>query len=63
MPNVNLSGMTVDALMDLRTQVDETLLRRRADIEKQLERMGAVVGFNKQIFGVKEQVPGGGESD
>ena len=43
MPKVNLSGMTVEALMDLREQVDETLLKRRAEIEKQLERMGAVV--------------------
>jgi DNA-binding protein H-NS len=43
----NLSGMTVEALMNLREQVDETLLKRRAEIEKQLEKMGkaiAVVG-------------------
>ena len=32
MPNVNLSRMTVEALMDLREQVDETLVKRRADI-------------------------------
>ena len=47
MPNVNLSRMTVEALMDLRKRVDETLLNRRADMERQLERMGiaiAVVG-------------------
>ena len=45
MPKVNLSGMTVEALMDLRVRVDETLLKRRAELEKQLERMGrAVVG-------------------
>ena len=43
MAKINLSGMTVDALMDLRKQVDETLLKRRAEIEKQLARMGAVV--------------------
>src|SRR6476646_10701681 len=43
MPRVNLSGMTVEALMDLRKQVDETLLKRRAEIETQLARMGAVV--------------------
>jgi len=43
MPNVNLSGMTVEAIMDLRKEVDETLLKRRAEIEKQLQRMGAVV--------------------
>ena len=47
MPTVNLSGMTVEALMDLRKRVDETLLKRRAEIETQLERMNrtiAVVG-------------------
>ena len=40
----NLSGMTVEALMNLREQVDETLLKRRAEIEKQLERMAEVGG-------------------
>jgi len=44
MPKVNLSGMTVEALMDLRERVDETLLKRRADIEQQLERMNTVRG-------------------
>ena len=39
MPKVNLSGMTVEALMDLREQVDETLVKRRAVIERQLEWM------------------------
>ena len=36
----NLSGMTVEALMNLREQVDETLLKRRAEIEKQLAALG-----------------------
>jgi len=39
--------MTVEALMDLQKRVDEMLLDRRAELEKQLERMGraiAVVG-------------------
>src|SRR5262245_37313551 len=47
MPKVNLSGMTVEALMDLRRRVDEMLNERRAELEKQLENMGraiAVVG-------------------
>ena len=47
MAKVSLSGMTVEALMDLRKRVDEMLLERRAEIEKQLERMDraiAVVG-------------------
>jgi len=43
MPKVSLSGMTVGALMDLRKRVDETLHQRRAEIEKQLERI-VVVG-------------------
>ena len=47
MAKINLSGMTVEALMDLRKRVDETLHERRAEIEKQLKMMGgaiAVVG-------------------
>jgi DNA-binding protein H-NS len=44
MPKVNLSGMTVEALMDLRKRVDEMLLERRAELEKQLERITAVGG-------------------
>ena len=47
MARVNLSGMSVEAPMDLRKRVDETLHKRRAEIEKQLERMDraiAVVG-------------------
>jgi|SRR5262249_10083926 len=44
MPNVNLSRMTVEALMDLRKRVDEMLLSRRAELEKQLERMTAFAG-------------------
>jgi len=44
MPNVNLSGMTVEALMDLRQRVDETLHRRRAELQQQLERMGVFGG-------------------
>ena len=42
MPKIDLSGMTVDALMDLRKQIDEILSERRAELEKQLERMGVI---------------------
>jgi hypothetical protein len=35
MAKLSLSGMTVEALMDLRKRVDEMLLERRAEIEKQ----------------------------
>jgi DNA-binding protein H-NS len=50
MANVNLSGMTVEALMDLREQVNETLLKRRAEIEQQWERI-AVVGGARIVRG------------
>src|SRR5439155_9128033 len=43
MPNVNLSRMTIEALMDLRKRVDEMLRKRRAEIEEQLERMDKVI--------------------
>ena len=40
MPKVNLSGMTVEALMDLRKRVEEMLLEHRAKVQKQLEKKG-----------------------
>src|SRR5262249_53698504 len=43
MPKVNLPGMSFEALMNLREQIDETLLKRRAEIEKQLERMDRAI--------------------
>ena len=51
MPTVNLSGMTVDALMDLRKRVDETLLKRRAEIKTQLARMDAEVDGARVVRG------------
>ena len=42
MAKINLSGMAVEALMDLRKRVDEMLLERRAELQKQLERMEAI---------------------
>jgi DNA-binding protein H-NS len=50
MPKKNLSGMTVEALMDLRKRVDEMLDERRAELEKQLERI-AVVGGRRVVRG------------
>jgi DNA-binding protein H-NS len=44
MPKVSLSGITVEALMDLRDRVDETLLKRRAELQHQLERIAVVGG-------------------
>lgn len=39
MPKVNLSGLNVEGLMELRKEIDVALEKRRAEIEKQLERM------------------------
>jgi DNA-binding protein H-NS len=50
MPKVNLSGMTVEALMDLRKRVAEMLVERRAELQKQLERI-AVVGGARVVRG------------
>ena len=44
MPKINLSGMSVEALMDLRERVDGLLSERRAELEQQLERMGVIGG-------------------
>jgi DNA-binding protein H-NS len=44
MPKINLSRMTVEALMDLRQQVDEMLVKRRAELEQQLERIAVAGG-------------------
>ena len=41
MARVSLSGMTIEALMDLRKRVDEMLHEHRAKLQQQLERMGA----------------------
>ena len=45
-----LPGMSIEGLMDLRKRVDEMLHRRRADLEKQLERI-AVVGGARVVRG------------
>jgi len=50
MPKVNLSGMTVEALMDLRNRVDEMLVERRAKLIEQLEAI-AVVGGARIVRG------------
>ena len=54
MAKVNLSGMSVEALMDLRKRVDEMLLERRAELQKQLESMDravALVGNRRAVRG------------
>ena len=57
MPNVNLSRMTVEALMDLRKRVDEMLHRRRAELETQLERMRAFRG-ERVVRGARSPLSG-----
>ena len=56
MPKVNLSRMTVEALMDLRKRVEEMLLEQRAQLQKQLERMDTLV------VGRRVVVRGGGSA-
>jgi DNA-binding protein H-NS len=61
MPKVNLSGMSVEALMDLRKRVDEMLLEHRAEIAQQLERMDrtiAVVGRLRIVRGGRRALKG-----
>ena len=50
MPKPNLSGMNVEALMDLRMRVDEMLVEHRAKLIDQLERI-AVVGGTRVVRG------------
>ena len=57
MAKVNLSGMSVEALMELRRRVDEMLHERRAEIRKQLERMEAIA-----LVGGRRVVRGGGSA-
>ena len=54
MPQVNLSGMTIEALIDLRKRVDEMLHQHHAKLEKQLERIA--------VFGGARVVRGGGSA-
>jgi DNA-binding protein H-NS len=57
MPKVSLSGMTVEALMDLRKRVDEMLHQHRAKLQKQLERITAFA-----VVGGRRVVRGGGSA-
>src|SRR5262245_52417601 len=57
MPKVNLSGMTVEALMDLRERVDEMLVEHRAKLIEQLERI-AVVGGARIVRGGRSALKG-----
>ena len=49
MAKVNLSGMNVEALMDLRNRVDARLVEHRAELQKHLARMDALVGGRRVV--------------
>ena len=57
MPKVNLSGMDVEGLMDLRVRVDEMLVEHRAKLIEQLERI-AVVGGARVARGGRSSLKG-----
>jgi DNA-binding protein H-NS len=53
---VNLSGMDVTALMELRSQIEERLVENRTELEKQLKMLGgtrAVDGSGNKLKGRK----------
>jgi DNA-binding protein H-NS len=49
MAKVSLSRMTVEGLMDLRKRVEEMLLEHRAELQKQLGKMDALVGGRRVV--------------
>jgi DNA-binding protein H-NS len=57
MANVNLSGMNVEALMDLRKRIEEMLVEHRAKLIEQLERI-AVVGVARVVRGGRSVLKG-----
>ena len=58
MPKINLSGLNVEALMDLRVRVDQMLL---TEMEKQLERMDRI-DRTIAVVGGRRVVRGGGSA-
>ena len=57
MPKVNLSGMNVEALMDLRVRLEERLVEHRAKLIEQLENI-AVVGGTRVVRGGRSALKG-----
>jgi DNA-binding protein H-NS len=47
MPKLNLTKMDVGSLIGLQTQVNETLVRRRGELEKQLEELDGIGGTER----------------
>ena len=58
MPKVNLSGMNVEALMDLQKRVEARLVEHRAQLEKQLERMGRAITGPRIVRGGRSALKG-----
>jgi len=58
MPKVNLSGMNVEALMDLQKRVEARLVEHRAQLEKQLERMGTAITGPRIVRGGRSALKG-----
>ena len=61
MPKVNLSGMKIEALMDLHERIEELLLKHRAEIEEQSERMNraiVAVGDARAVQGRRSTLKG-----
>jgi DNA-binding protein H-NS len=58
MPKVNLSGMSVEALMDLRKRVEARLVEHRAQLEKQLERMGRAIARPRVVRDARSALKG-----
>jgi DNA-binding protein H-NS len=58
MPKVNLLGMSVEALMDLRKRVEARLVEHRAEVQKQLEEMDALVGGPTIVRGGRSVLKG-----
>jgi DNA-binding protein H-NS len=56
MPRVNLSGINVEALMELRKRIDQALHKRHAEIQKQLERI-ALLGGGERVARRGKQSP------
>ena len=54
MAKINLSGMTVEGLMDLRERVEETLHKRRAELQQQL----AALGVTRVVRGGRSALKG-----
>jgi DNA-binding protein H-NS len=61
MANVNLSRMSIEALMDLRKRVDERLLKHRTELQQQLQSMDraiSVVGSASVVRGRRSVLKG-----